>query len=160
MTAAHDDAIRQVAEEMFETLAFMFPIPPDEAMPDDQPLRRVQVDFDGYFPGRLYLGVSAAMLAPLATNMLGMDDFGSEPSEAQQADALKELINVLCGNILPAIAGSDPVFNVHAPQQVEGDGRPAAPEGCQQLSQVRVELDSGAAELTLFVRQDAPVPSA
>ena len=109
-----NEPLRQVAEETFESLAFMFAMPGDDEFgPDpDAPLAVARVSFHGPFAGELHLGVSRDMLPDLAANMLGMDEQATAPTPEQQADALRELLNVVCGNLLPAIAGAEAVFNV------------------------------------------------
>jgi CheY-specific phosphatase CheX len=77
--------------------------------------------------------------------VLGLDE-GQEPSLQQQADALKETLNVICGNLLPLVSDRKQVFNVHAPQILEGDGRPAKAE---PDALVLLYTDAGSAEVWL-----------
>jgi len=60
------------------------------------------VDFTGRFTGGMELALSASVLAELAANMLGAEE-GTTLSADEQRDALRELANVVCGNLLPAI---------------------------------------------------------
>ena len=69
----------------------------------------VQVGFHGPFTGAVRLEMSAAVLPMLAANMLAMD---GEPGRVLQMDALGELANIVCGNVLPALAGPRAVFNL------------------------------------------------
>lgn len=130
MNTELDATLRQVAEDTFQSLAFIFPAEGDADAPLDaasglEPraggpqskfgVAGVAVEFTGPFGGRMTLGVSYAMLPVLAANMLGLDE-GTLPSDDQQDDALKELLNVICGNVLPALAGTESVFNVQAPR--------------------------------------------
>ena len=59
-------------------------------------------------------GDAAEALAELTANMVGAEDPSDVPPE-QQTDGLKELVNVICGNLLPVLAGAEVVFDVHAP---------------------------------------------
>jgi len=112
----YDNELYQVAANTLETLAMMFLVSEDEVPvgAESEPGHIVSVTFDGPFSGTLTLSVSESMLGELAANMLGLID-SSETTGVQQEDALGELANVICGNLLPMLAGVDPVFNVHTP---------------------------------------------
>ncbi|MDM8522779.1 chemotaxis protein CheX [Desulfococcaceae bacterium HSG8] len=156
------DTLYSVAEEVLEKLAFIFSFPEDE---------RDQIDFDsavaarvsfiGPFKGTLVMIVSTQALPELTGNMLGLEN-NEETTTEQQYDAVKELINVICGNLLPSIAGKETVFNVDPPEIVKytddvlkpfsaENGKPAEP-----ASVARLDLDEGECDLFLFVDGQLP----
>jgi len=145
-TKCPSDALRDVGEHTFESLAFMFTMPQEE-----EPTTTVRVSFSGpSCGGALYLTVSSAMLAQLAVNMMGIAD-GVEPTAAQQVDALKEIGNVICGNVLPVIAGAQAEFSIAAPEALAPqDSRPPLPSE-EPLARARLKLDGGSAELKLYM---------
>ncbi|MDP7287703.1 MAG: chemotaxis protein CheX [Phycisphaerae bacterium] len=112
----YDNELYQVAAGTLESLAMMFLVSEDEAPITDASKsdQIVSVTFDGPFSGRLTISVSESMLGELAANMLGVMG-ADETTTDQRHDALRELANVVCGNLLPKLAGVDPVFNVHQP---------------------------------------------
>jgi chemotaxis protein CheY-P-specific phosphatase CheC len=156
MNTRCEATLARVAEKILAELAFMF------SMPDDEAVRHVSsalvassVDFVGPFSGTLALAMSANMLPAMASNMLGLDDGDGSPTPDQQRDALKELANVVCGNLLPAMAGTEAMFKIEAPQIVEAK----AIEGTDQarpVARTRLTLDEGRAELALFIRGEMP----
>ena len=153
MTSLLEQTLCYVAEEQFESLAFMFPLPED---PDRTPVDEwttVSVEFSGPFGGRLYLALPSEMLPILGANMLGMVE--GPPGRAEQLDALKEFINVVCGNLLPTIAGAEAVFNVGAPQLLGMGPAPQFPADVTPVAATRVTVDEGCAELWLSA--DRPV---
>jgi len=112
----YDNELYQVAAGTLETLAMMFLVSEDEA-PITEPCESdqiVSVSFDGPFSGTLTIRVSETMLGELAANMLGVRD-ADETNSDQRQDALRELANVTCGNLLSKLAGADPVFNIYTP---------------------------------------------
>lgn len=118
----------RTVEATCEILTFMFPMPPpedDTAGERSEEIARVRVHFDGPFAGSLLLGMPRSMLPALAANMLGVDAETTTPE--QREDAASELCNVVCGNLLPAVAGARPVFTVGAPKLCER-APSAAPE--------------------------------
>jgi CheY-specific phosphatase CheX len=122
MSAAISARLAEVTMETLERLAFLFASPAEEPpVFRESELEKVRVDFTGPFSGGMELALSASVLAELAANMLGALE-GTVLSADEQRDALRELANVVCGNLLPAIAGSAQEFNIHTPYLASADG--------------------------------------
>jgi CheY-specific phosphatase CheX len=126
----------------FEELGFLLPTQEiDEQQLNAQFEAAVSVNFEGPFSGKLLVRVCGGLLPIIATNMLGEEDV---PPKNLQYDALGEIANVICGNMLPEIAGSDHIFHVSAPEIVDDiDLTP--------MAEVQVGLGIGRADLLLFV---------
>ena len=159
MTREHDETLQAIAEETFESLAFVLAMPEEMDDAADEPLGpgvTARISFTGPFEGTLFLAASADVVEPTAANMLALID-GEVPTGEQQADAFRELLNVICGNLLPALAGTAPVFDVGA-AEILGDE--PIPEQFQQrppTATVRLCLEFGPAELALFVHGEVAV---
>jgi chemotaxis protein CheY-P-specific phosphatase CheC len=94
-------SLAAAVESTLETSAFLFPMLPDPTA--DEPLpafATAEVTFEGACHGRLIVRCAAELLPMLAANMLGED---AAPAAAVQRDALGEIANVICGNVLPAL---------------------------------------------------------
>jgi len=155
-----EQAMLGVVEETFASMAFMFPVEADPSAPQAPgAMDRVVVEFSGPFRGSLLLSASSGMLEPLATNMLGLDE-GISPSQEQKQDAFRELINVICGNLLPVIASPREVFDVHEPRWLAGSDDAPAAGGLKELGVVEVELDAGHVRLALFTQSPSAATSA
>ena len=146
-----EQAMLGVVEETFASMAFMFPVEADPSAPQAPgAMDRVVVEFSGPFRGSLLLSASSGMLEPLAANMLGLDE-GISPSPEQQQDAFKELLNVICGNLLPAIASPREVFDVFEPCMVAPQPDDPPPLGLRDLGTLNLDLDAGHVRLMLRV---------
>jgi CheY-specific phosphatase CheX len=109
--------LNTVTGNTLESLALMLLVPEDEAPRSSGATVRAGVSFTGPFEGALELAISSDLLAELSENMLGL----GEPIDPDlQKDALKEFANVICGNILPEIAGAQEIFLVNAPMLLSG----------------------------------------
>ncbi|MBU0508583.1 chemotaxis protein CheX [bacterium] len=81
--------------------------------------------FEGARTGRITLRVASDILPALSRNMMGDFDEGEVAAETAQ-DALRETLNMICGNMLTAWYGSEPVFHLHPPEIVlpPAEGQP------------------------------------
>jgi hypothetical protein len=146
------EVLLQVAIDTFEKLAFMFAFSSDEEEPEQtKDMVSAGVVFSGPFSGLVTIRISKAVLPELGANMLGMDD-EADVTMDQQHDALKETLNVICGNLLPAIAGQEPIFNMEMPRILSEDEM----NETSALSKARLEFDEGQCEVSIHV--DGTIP--
>ncbi len=135
----------------FEELALLFPehelSPEQAAAPLDV---AVSVEFRGPLRGRLVLRASSVILPSIAANMLGE---GASREPPLQRDALGEIANVICGNVLPAIAGVEAVFHLSAPYLHDGiDG--VSRDADEPMARVTFGVEDGRAETVLYLFSD------
>lgn len=151
-----DDIILKTAADTLEKLAFMFASLYDlgEAIEKD-PDTGVCVSFNGPFSGTLGMKVSKEVLGEIAVNMLGADD-EDDITLDDKNDALKETINVICGNILPAIGGKQAVFNIDAPKIIPAGEDISGKDGEEPVSDVKLFCDEGRCDFVLFVKGKVP----
>lgn len=151
MNRMFDEELYRVAAETFESLALMFLMTEEDACvldPDDVTI--AQVDFTGPFNGSLVLSITEELLPELTANMLGHPGEHEAPVEHQE-DALKELANVICGNILPVVAGREAVFNVCGPQISKGDEEVSIREGHALAASTQFFIDGGVVDVSFHV---------
>ncbi len=153
---ALNETIQKVADETFGELAFMLIMPDFEDTADRQIVwgYGASVEFTGPFSGRLFVSITSDMLEPLAANMLGLEPGEAPPEGVKVVDALKELLNVICGNLLPAIAGHEKIFNISGPEMRDDPNPPESLSGHQLAGQDELLLDSGRACLRLFIDEN------
>lgn len=148
----------QVAQEVFESLTCLSLQHDRAAAPgEDADQYRSLVRFNGPFNGTLALDVPGRLLPVIFQNMLGET---TPSTQEQQLDALGEMNNVICGNVLARIAGPEHVFNLDAPHNLRaGDSKIEAPPKSRRTT-IRMTLDENWIELNLITESDAvSVPS-
>lgn len=152
MPHEHADTIEQIVTGVLEQLAFIFA---DRAEEDELPgsvdgLIAVSMGIHGAAVGRLTVVSGPEICCELAGNLTGEDPESVGPELATQA--LMELANVFCGQLLTEIVGVEPVFDLDPPQPTEAtwstlcsDPNVVAfmADDCPML--VRLELDDIAA---------------
>ena len=135
----------------FQEMCLMFP---DQELTDEQKAAKldvgVAVEFEGSSSGKLLLRVSSSILPEMAANMLGADE---SPPVEQQYDAAKEIANIICGNIVPAVCGPEGLYNLRAPKLVDaGDGAEIPGE---PAARAVVGMEDGRAEVLLYIYGEA-----
>ena len=113
-----NDILIKVCCDVFESLSFMFgeAVDLDEVESDLESFINVTIFYKGDRAGLINLIVSAETANSLAYNILGIDaDEVDLPIESSM-DALKELLNTICGQFLTSRFGDEPVFDLTVPE--------------------------------------------
>jgi CheY-specific phosphatase CheX len=107
--------LSEVLENVLEQFAFMFC---DSTTPDEIPepsgvLLHTSMQFNGPSSGSLDMMTPQALAIEIAANAMGIEQ--EEEAAAGASDALRELLNIICGQMLTAFAGDEPVFDITIP---------------------------------------------
>ena len=148
--------LASVTSDTLEKLAFLFAFPDNERVNDGpDPVVVGRVEFNGYFYGSLLMRISASVIPELANNMLGLDD-DAEISQAEQQDALKEILNVICGNALPAMAGNTVEFKIEAPEILSPKDAANLNQKDKPVCVVRLMLEEAFCDVYFFIQGELP----
>lgn len=114
------ESVQKAFAEVLQQLAFLFaePIPALSDIDDPGEWRAVRMGFKGPFAGQVMLHLPATLQNEVAANFLGLDA-GDSGVAVHADDALRELLNVLCGHILTLWAGEEAVFDLSSPELIE-----------------------------------------
>jgi chemotaxis protein CheY-P-specific phosphatase CheC len=110
-----NETFQQVVMEVMERFAFMFGEESDAPAPDaNGDYLHASISFQSETAkGELRLTVPLSLGTDIAANVLGVD-----PSEATPAigeDAVKELLNIICGDLTARMFGKAEVFRLTVP---------------------------------------------
>ena len=125
MQLEHTQSMNDVFCRVMESLAFYFVDPIDPHTIDIQrdmavPYRKVSMRFEGPHVGNVILYLPQSAFSTIWANMLGVDEADPQ-SQEQQNDATCEILNVICGQLLTEIWGTDPVFDLCIPDMQDID---------------------------------------
>ena len=149
------DAISEVIEE----LVLMFVDMPEQPPEDWQPQIRATIEFTGPYDGQLVLLANNELCDTLAANLLGADHHDAEVL-ANAHDALGELLNVVCGNMVTKLFSTQYAFHLQMPvvepynseqQDTDTDQRDQADQGCTECVLI---MDDQPAKFTLQLVRD------
>lgn len=148
----------RVAEETLENLAFLFAFGDgDDCGEGADQMAALKVLFSGRFSGELLMRLSRGVLPELAANMLGLEEEDISPSD--QLDAASEALNIICGNLLPAIAGKQAVFNIGSPEILPGPVHDEDLDDGRVSARASLPLENGRCDLFLITDGDVPAPA-
>jgi len=111
------EILKKVCCDVFEQLAFMFgeDLDKDEVECDAESFIRADMAFSGYLSGTLEIIVPFELTRKLAYNILGLDD-NETIEQGGYEDAVKELLNTICGRMLTSFFGDEVIFDLHVPE--------------------------------------------
>ncbi len=113
-----------VLSEVLANLAFMFTDDGEFDPAAGERWLETAIGYKGSVSGSLRLTCTATFAAQLAANLLGVES-SAETIEQESIDAVKEFMNVVCGQYVTTAYGIEDVFNLTIPEVFE---RSTAPE--------------------------------
>ncbi len=145
------ETITELVSNILETMAFVFAESLDE-QESPSTMRHSKISYAGPDENSdLYLSASPGFLAELASSMLG-----AEPDEIDVEvvgrQALDELANIVCGEVVLSLGGEDEVFSMGLPETID---RPRGTEETERLVRSIVESDEGERLEVLLTRSSA-----
>lgn len=117
MNETTNTTISEVFLDVVEQLAFMFGDPCDgEEMPCDRgPWARASIRFESEVSGVISLAVPQELCPEIAANIIGVDpEDVQDPAVAH--DSLKEMLNVVCGHVVPVLQPEGADFVLAIPE--------------------------------------------
>ncbi len=146
MPATYAIPLRRVVTSTFEDLALLLPEGRDTKNAHPAPLAHaVRVAFTGPRCGFVDLRASADVLAAAARNMLAEE----RPTPELHLDALAEIANVICGNLMPELGDPRAIYRLDAPIAVPLNMAPQADAAFE------LPVEEGRVEVRLVL---APAP--
>jgi chemotaxis protein CheY-P-specific phosphatase CheC len=111
------ESVRRTFCEVMEKQVFM--VPEDATAEDflsaEETFLGGSMSFTGELNGSLVIAMPEGLAREIAANFLGVDA-DDESVDVAFPDALKEMLNIICGNMLTAMCGEHPVFNLTIPE--------------------------------------------
>jgi len=116
MQTSTQEQLSRTFLEVVEQLTFMFGEPEgkDQLEVGGFDFMTAAINFQGDLNGELTIAVPDNITAEIAANILGLEPEDVQ-SEEMRCDALAEMLNVVCGHVIMAIAGTDANFKLGAP---------------------------------------------
>lgn len=146
-----ENVLKEATIRTFEDICFMY-LDPElaESQKNLEPEAAAEVTFHGDMTGKLIIESRGGLYSAMAINMLSHD----HPSVQQKKDALGEIANIICGNIVPSLGRrkekgykiESPVYLDKTAWLKENQRKP--------LAEVILNFNQGRADIKIFVDDD------
>ena len=143
-----ENVLKESTIKTFEDICFIYQVP---ELKDDQKNMALEaaaeVKFRGNFTGKLVIETRGGLFSAIAANMLSND----VPSCQQKKDALGEVANIICGNVVPSLGRSEPEYKIESPMCLNKDDLLKEEKQEKPLAEVTLNFNQGRADIKLFV---------
>jgi CheY-specific phosphatase CheX len=157
-----DDEIKERVEKglqvssirTFEDTCFMYVAPEMEEVQKNMPIEAAsQVQYRGDFTGRLLIETRGGLLSAIAANMLSNDDTSAQ----QKKDALGEVANIICGNVVISLGRSDRGYKIESPRFLSKEEMLKEEGQGSVVAKVTLNFNEGRADIKFFVDDHSAV---
>lgn len=117
----YNDIISNTITAMLEEAAFVFSDPINSKEVDKERKENLfgfKIEFSNYASGIIAVFAEKEVATIIAANMLGCEE-DDEEAEENAESALKEFTNILTGNIITSVYGTEPVIDLSLPTDIE-----------------------------------------
>ena len=119
MLDVNNEILNESISEVLEKVAFMMLLEPDEPLPTPKKSICVTIEFSGMVSGKISLLAGFELIEMMAANYIGVEPDDPEATN-KCVDAFKEILNTVCGILLPKLASSPAdVFDITIPHAQE-----------------------------------------
>lgn len=141
--------LTQAAAHTLEGLCMSMPDEVTEPRRDGEPPRAaIEIGFSGPFSGSVVLRAYGSLLDEIASTMTAADGTVDDDTIG---DALGEIANVVCGNLLPELVDAHLEFDVHPPMRIA----PAAADSQSPSAAISLDFLDGRVECEVTLAHEA-----
>lgn len=117
MEQEYREILYNVFCKVMEEFAFMFTemVEKEDIVTSESDYVQSTMAFKGEVDGVISIAVPESMCSEIAANVVGLS-IDDERIVALRKDALNEVLNVLCGNLLTNLVGEKPIFSLSIPE--------------------------------------------
>ena len=143
-----ENLLKEATIRTFENICFMFVEPDLEDTQKNLALdAAAEVKFRGNYSGKLIVESRGGLYLAIAINMLS----NNHPSSQQKKDALGEIANIICGNVVPALGRRKELgYKIESPIFL-GKSELLKEEKNKPLAEVTLNFNEGRADIKFFV---------
>ena len=127
-----------VLSDVLADLAFMFCDGGEYREQPGETWLETSINYSGGVSGELRLICTRTFAEQLAENLLGIDS-EEEISKQESTDAVREFMNVICGQFVTAAHGTEDVFNLTIPTVTELEEEPFVEGGGDETAQLSID---------------------
>ena len=142
-----EKALLEASINTFEDVCFMYTAPELKDTQKNLTLEAAsEVKFRGDFTGRLVIETRGGLFSAIAANILSSEI----PSSQKKKDALGEIANIICGNILPYLSHSRQGYKIESPTSLKKDEIKKEMKE-KPMAEITLNFNEGRADIKFYV---------
>ena len=141
-------ALEEAAISTFEDTCFMYAVPELKEIQNNLKLdAAAEVRYQGDYTGKLLIETRGGLFSAIAANILSNDS----PTPRQKRDALGEIANIICGNIVTCLGRSERGCKIESPRFLDKDKLGKEEQHGKPVSEITLNFNDGRADVKFFV---------
>ncbi len=141
-------ALEEATVSTFEDICFMYAVPElKEIQKNLKPEAAAVVEYKGDYAGKLLIEARGGLFSAIAANILSNDN----PTPRQKRDALGEIANIICGNIVTCLGGGKQGYKIESPKFLSKSKMGKEEQKNKLLSEITLNFKEGRVDIKFFV---------
>jgi CheY-specific phosphatase CheX len=140
--------LEEASVNTFEDTCFMYQVPELNDVQKNLTLEAAaEVKYRGDYTGSLLIETRGGLFSAIAANILSIDS----PSCLQKKDALGEVANIICGNVVTSLGRSKQGYKIESPRSLKKDELLKEKRQGKALAEITMNFNEGRADIKFFV---------
>jgi hypothetical protein len=141
-------ALEDATVSTFEDTCFMYAVPElNEIQKDLKPEAAAEVRYKDGYTGKLVVETRGGLFSAIAANILSNDN----PTPRQKKDALGEIANIICGNVVTCLGRSRQGYKIASPVFLSKSNIGKEEKKRKPLSEITLNFNEGRVDVKFFV---------
>jgi CheY-specific phosphatase CheX len=148
MKSKIEKVLEEASVNTFEDTCFMYQVPELNNVQKNLTLEAAaEVKYRGDYTGSLLIETRGGLFSAIAANILSIDS----PSCLQKKDALGEVANIICGNVVTSLGRSKQGYKIESPRSLKKDELLKEKRQGKALAEITMNFNEGRADIKFFV---------
>jgi CheY-specific phosphatase CheX len=148
MKSKIEKVLEEASVNTFEDTCFMYQVPELNDVQKNLTLEAAaEVKYRGDYTGSLLIETRGGLFSAIAANILSIDS----PSCLQKKDALGEVANIICGNVVTSLGRSKQGYKIESPRSLKKDELLKEKRQGKALAEITMNFNEGRADIKFFV---------
>lgn len=140
--------LKESSVKTFEDVCFMYQEPELKEAQESLGLEAAtEVKYRGDQTGKLIIETRGGLFSAIACNILSIKD----PSEQQKKDALGEIGNIICGNVVPSLGRGKLEYKIESPRFLSKEDLLEEQNQGTPVAEIILNFNQGRADIKFFV---------
>jgi hypothetical protein len=148
MKSKIEKVLEEASVSTFEDICFMYQVPEVKDIQENLKIEAAaEVKYRGDYTGSLLIETRGGLFSAIAANILSINN----PTSLQKRDALGEVANIICGNVVTSLGRSKRGYKIESPRSLKKDELLQGKRQGKPLVEITMNFNEGRADIKFFV---------